>query len=103
MKYIITENQLFNLFVRRRMDKFEKHLIDAARWLDPKRHNGYGDYFASVVFRGVSDFLAKEGEGNLDYDTYLKLRDQILPSMEKYVEKEYGDEIRNYFDKEISK
>jgi hypothetical protein len=29
--------------------------------------------------------------------------DQVLPFMKKYVEKEYGDEIRKHFDKEISK
>jgi hypothetical protein len=101
MKIIISENQLTNLFVRRRMGEFEKYLKSAASWLDPKRHDGYDDYFTRVVFSSVRDFLADEG--NLDYDTYNKLMDQVLPFMEKYVEKKYGDELRQYFDKEVNK
>jgi hypothetical protein len=49
----------------------------------------------------LSAFLSNEGD--LDYAIYDKLRDQVLPFMERYVEKEYGDEIRKYFDKEVRK
>jgi hypothetical protein len=69
--------------------------------LDARGYDNYDDFFTRVVFSSVRDFLFNEG--NLDYDTYDKLMDQVLPFMEKYVEKEYGDEIRKHFDKEISK
>jgi hypothetical protein len=69
--------------------------------LDARGYDNYDDFFTRVVFSSVRDFLFQEG--NLDYDTYDKLMDQVLPFMEKYVEKEYGDEIRKHFDKEISK
>jgi len=101
MKYIITESQLSNLFVRRRLETFGKYVSSSYKWLNPRAYNNYDDFFTGVVFRSVSDLLTEEMD--LDYDTYLKLMDQVLPFMGKYVEKEYGDRIREYYNKEISK
>ena len=101
MKIVISESQFFNLFFRRRLNRFEKYVRSTYKWLDARGFDNYDDFFTRVVFSSVRDFLSEEG--NLDYDTFLKLIDQVLPFMEKYVEKEYGDEIRKYFDKEISK
>jgi hypothetical protein len=70
-------------------------------WLDARGYDNYDDFFTRVVFSSLRDFLFEEGD--LDYDTYDKLMDKVLPFMEKYVEKEYGDEIRKYFSKEVSK
>jgi hypothetical protein len=100
MKYIITESQLSNLFVRRRLNNFGKYVTSTYTWLDARGFDNYDDFFTRVVFSSVRDFLSEEG--NLDYDTFLKLIDQVLPFMEKYVEKEYGDRIREYYNKEIS-
>jgi len=101
MKYKISESQFFNMFLRRRLETFGKYVSSSYKWLNPRAYKNYDDFFTGVVFRSVSDFLTEEMD--LDYDTYLKLMDQVLPFMGKYVEKEYGDEIRKYFDKEISK
>jgi hypothetical protein len=83
------------------LETFGKYVRATYKWLDARGYDNYDDFFTRVVFSSVRDFLF--GEGNLDYDTYDKLMDQVLPFMEKYVEKEYGDEIRKHFDKEISK
>jgi hypothetical protein len=101
MKYKISESQFFNMFLRRRLETFGKYVRATYKWLDARGYDNYDDFFTRVVFSSVRDFLF--GEGNLDYATYDKLMDQVLPFMEKYVEKEYGDEIRKHFDKEISK
>ena len=101
MKIVISESQFFNMFLRRRLNRFEKYVRSTYKWLDARGFDNYDDFFTRVVFSSVRDFLSEEG--NLDYDTFLKLIDQVLPFMERYVEKEYGHEIRKYFDKEISK
>ena len=101
MEYKISESQFFNMFLRRRLNRFEKYVRSTYKWLDAIGFDNYDDFFTRVVFSSVRDFLSEEG--NLDYDTFLKLIDQVLPFMERYVEKEYGHEIRKYFDKEISK
>jgi len=101
MKYKISESQFFNMFLRRRLETFGKYVTSTYKWLDARGFDNYDDFFTRVVFSSVRDFLSEEG--NLDYDTFLKLIDQVLPFMERYVEKEYGHEIRKHFDKEISK
>ena len=101
MKIVISESQFFNMFLRRRLNRFEKYVRSTYKWLDARGFDNYDDFFTRVVFSSVRDFLSEEG--NLDYDTFLKLIDQVLPFMERYVEKEYGHEIRKHFDKEISK
>jgi hypothetical protein len=101
MKYKISESQFFDMFLRRRLETFGKYVSSTYKWLNPKAFDDYDEFFTRVVFSSVRDFLFHEG--NLDYDTYDKLMDKVLPFMEKYVEKEYGDEIRKHFDKEISK
>ena len=101
MKYKISESQFFDMFLRRRLETFGKYVSSTYKWLDARGYDNYDDFFTRVVFSSVRDFLFNEG--NLDYDTYDKLMDQVLPFMKKYVEKEYGDEIRKHFDKEISK
>ena len=101
MKIIISENQLSNLFIRRRMETFGKYVRSTYNWLDPKRFNGYDDFFTRVVFSSLSDFLYVEMD--LDYDTLDKIRDESIPFITEFVEKELGDEIRKYFDKKVRK
>ena len=101
MKIIITENQLTNFFIRRRLETFEKYVRSTYNWLDPKRFDGYDDFFTRVVFSSLRDFLSAEMD--LDYDTLYKIRDESIPFITEFVEKELGDEIRKYFDKEVRK
>ena len=100
MEYKISESQFFNMFLRRRLNRFEKYVRLTYTWLRPETFNDYNSFLHRVTFSALSDFLS---EGDLDYATYDKLRDQVLPFMKRYVEKEYGDEIRKYFGKEVRK
>ena len=99
MKYIITESQLSNLFVRRRLDNLGKYVTSTYTWLDPRAYDDYDDFFRRVVFRSLSDFLAEEMD--LDYDTYNKIRDESLSFIGDIIRQEYGDRIREYYNKEI--
>ena len=101
MKYIITEDQLSNLFIRRRMDGFEKFLNGAVGWLNPKAYDNYEGFFRDVVFSSFSDFIA--AHEYYDYITYDKIRDEMMPFMIKFVKSKYGDEIREYYEKQIKK
>ena len=102
MEYKISESQFFNMFLRRRLNRFGKYVRSTYTWLRPETFNDYNSFLNRVTFTTLSDFLSVEGD--LDYATYDKLRDQVLPFMKRYVEKEYGGEIiRKYFDKEVRK
>ena len=102
MEYKISESQFFNMFLRRRLNRFGKYVRSTYTWLRPEAFNDYNSFLHRVTFSALSDFLSVEGD--LDYATYDKLRDQVLPFMKRYVEKEYGGEIiRKYFDKEVRK
>ena len=101
MKYIITESQLSNLFIRRRLQNLGEYVFSTYMWLDPKRYNDYDDYFRGVVFISLSDFLSEEVD--LDYDTYNKIRDESLSSVHDIIEQKYGDKIREYYNKEMSR
>lgn len=101
MKYIITENQLSNLFVRRRLKRFGQYVRSTYKWLNPKAFDDYDEFFTRVVFRSLDNFLSAERV--LDYGTLNKIRGESIPFMTEFIEKEYGDEIREYFDMEISK
>jgi hypothetical protein len=101
MKYIITESQPSNLFIRRRLQNLGEHVFSTYMWLDPKRYNDYDDYFRGVVFRSLSDFLSEEVD--LDYDIYNKIRDESLSFVHDIIEQKYGDKIREYYNKEMSK
>jgi hypothetical protein len=101
MKFIITENQISDLFFRRRMDKFENFLKSTVRWLNPKAFDNYDKFFEGVVFSSISDFIA--AQEYFDDITFDKIRDEMLPFMIEFVKNEYGDEIRDYYEKEIRK
>jgi len=101
MKYIITESQLSNLFVRRRLENLGIYVTSTYTWLDPRAYNDYDDYFRSVVFRSLSDFLSEEVD--LDYDTFNKIRDESLSYIGDIINQEYGDRIREYYDKVMSR
>ena len=101
MKYIITESQLSNLFVRRRVNNLGQYVTSTYTWLNPSAYDDYDDFFRSVVFRSLSDFLAEEMD--LDYDTYNKIRDESLSYIGDIIRQEYGDRIREYYNKEIKR
>jgi len=101
MKYIITESQLSKLHVRRRLDNLGKYVTSTYTWLNPSAYDDYDDFFRSVVFSSVSDFLAEEMD--LDYDTYNKIRDESLSFIGDIIRQEYGDRIREYYNKEIKR
>ena len=93
---IITESQLSKLHVRRRLDNLGKYVTSTYTWLNPRAYNDYDDFFRSVVFRSLSDFLAEEMD--LDYDTYNKIRDESLSFIGDIIRQEYGDRIREYYE-----
>ena len=104
MKLIISESQLSNLFIRRRIDNLHNNVIAEYRWLDPKRKSfdDYDNYFGRVVFGAVNNFFMDE----LNYDTVndlISVRDASLPIMKEFIAKYFGDEIRSHYDKERMK
>lgn len=101
MKIIISENQLTNLFVRRRMNKLHKFVQEQYLGMQPKRYDDYNVFFRRMAFGAITNFLSEE----LDYDSvdgFIKIRDAALPFMTELIAKHYGDEIRAYYDQEVN-
>jgi hypothetical protein len=101
MKIIISENQLTNLFVRRRMNKLHKFVQAQYIGLHPERYDDYDRFFRRVAFGAITNFLSEE----LNYDSvdgFIKIRDAALPFMTELVAKHYGDEIRAYYNQELN-
>jgi hypothetical protein len=101
MKIIISENQLTNLFVRRRMDSLHKFVQAQYLGLHPERYDDYDRFFRRVAFGAITNFLSEE----LNYDSvdgFIKIRDAALPFMTELVAKHYGDEIRAYYNQELN-
>ena len=104
MKIIISENQLTNLFVRRRMNKLHKFVQAQYLGMQPKRYyneDGYDVFFKRVAFGAMTNFLSEE----LDYDSvdgFIKIRDAAWPFMTELIAKHYGDEIRAYYNQELN-
>ncbi len=99
MKIIISENQLTNLFVRRRMNKLHKFVQEQYLGMQPKRYDDYNVFFRRMAFGAITNFLSEE----LDYDSvdgFIKIRDAAWPFMTELIAKHYGDEIRRYYDEE---
>jgi hypothetical protein len=109
MKIIISENQLTNLFMRRRMDSLHKFVQGQYLGMRPKRNydedayneDGYDVFFRRVAFGAMTNFLSEE----LDYDSvddFIKIRGAAWPFMVELIAKHYGDEIRAYYYVELN-
>ena len=83
------------------METFGKYVRSTYTWLRPQAFEDYNSFFHRVTFSALSYFLSAEMD--LDYDTLDKIRYESIPFITEFVEKEYGDEIRKYFDKEVRK
>lgn len=101
MKIIISENQLTNLFVRRRMKNLHDFVEAQYIGMNPKRYDDYNAFFRRMAFGAITNFLSDE----LNYDTvdnFIKIRDASLPFITELIAKHYGDEIRAYYDGELN-
>lgn len=101
MKIIITENQLGNLFVRRRMDSLHDFVQGQYLGMQPERYDDYNMFFRRLAFGAITNFLSEE----LSYDSvdeFIKIRDAALPFMTGLIAKHFGDEIRAYYDGELN-
>lgn len=104
MKIVISENQLSNFFVRRRINNLHNNVVAEYLWLDPKRKrfDDYDRYFSKVVVGAVTNFLLDELNRET-IDDLVSLRDAALPMMKEFIAQNYGDEIRDYYYKKRMK
>ena len=98
MKIVISENQLSNFFVRRRINNLHNNVVEEYLWLDPKRYDNYDRYFGKVVVGAVTNFLFHELNSET-VDDLVSIRDAALPIMKEFIAQNYGDEIRAHYDK----
>ena len=109
MKYIITENQLERLkedniylpMLRRRMQDLPKYIKSSYQWLNPKSFDNFNKFIERVIFSTTRDFVDDFGAN--DYDIRLEIRKNLQPFIWEIIKSDYLDEIKKYYDKEMSK
>lgn len=95
MKYIITENQLLRLRLKRNIDKLPKYIRSVYRWLNPGAFENFEEFLHRVIFSTTRDFVAEFKDKNEDF--YI-LMAETEPIIRDIIMSEYYDEILNYFD-----
>jgi hypothetical protein len=92
----IDENDAI-LFIKRRMDLFDKYIRISYDWLNPGAFDSIHEFIDRVLFSASRDMLAEHS--NLDYDLQVKARKKISPILKDYLmnhEELYNEVIRYY-------
>ena len=109
MKYIITENQLYNLIpseIKRRINIGDMEIIDKLI----KRHyrakgnwfhsDTFEDYLNTVVLGVISTFIHDHKDMDVDDDNWFRNRNelvQIYQGLVPYLKKKYYNEMKKYY------
>jgi hypothetical protein len=85
-----------SIVVKRRLDDLSKHITSTYKWLNPKRFDNFDEFLERVIFNVVRDFVSELGD-NQDYETQLKVREEIKPFVTQYIIDNYLEDIKYYF------
>jgi hypothetical protein len=85
-----------SIVVKRRLDDLTKHITSTYKWLNPKRFDNFDEFLERVIFNVVRDFVSELGD-NQDYETRLKVREEIKPFVTQYIIDNYLEDIKYYF------
>jgi hypothetical protein len=95
IKEVVNENEE-SIQIKRRLHELPKYIREAYYWLDPRRFFDFDEFIQRVIFSTVRDFTNQEMEEK-DYDKILELREKLKPMIEKFIMKEFRDEIYEYY------
>jgi hypothetical protein len=95
IKEVVNENEIPKE-LKRRLHVLPKYIREAYYWLDPRRFFDFDKFIQRVIFSTVRDFTNQELEEK-DYDKLLELREKLEPMIEKFIMKEFRDEIYEYY------
>lgn len=82
--------------VRRRLDVLSKTITSTYKWLNPGAFSNFDEFLDRVIFSTVRDFSIELGYE--DYQTILKVREEIEPFVKQYIIENYLEDIKYYFD-----
>jgi len=85
-----------SIVVKRRLDDLTRHITSTYKWLNPKRFDNFDEFLERVIFNVVRDFVSEIGD-NQDYETQLKVREEIKPFVTQYIIDNYLEDIKYYF------
>jgi hypothetical protein len=96
IRRILREEVNESTVVRRRLDELPKHIKSSYKWLDPKRFGNFDEFLNRVIFQTVRDFSSELGIQ--DYERLLEVREEIKPFVTQYINDNYLEDIKYYFD-----
>ena len=97
IRRILRETVNESTVVRRRLGELPKHITSSYKWLDPKRFGNFDEFLNRVIFQTVRDFSSEE-LGIQDYERILEVREEIKPFVTQYINDNYLEDIKYYFD-----
>lgn len=95
MKYIITENQLITLELRRNLNELPKYISSSYQWLNPKAFDNFDEFLDRVIFSATRDYVGEFIGHNTEKYDVIKSKFQFY--VRELVMKEYYDKILYYF------
>lgn len=96
MKYIITESQFENLWVKRRLDQLPKYIRESYNWLNPKAFNTFDEFLNRVIVNATSFFIDKSMQER-DWDLYRASKTKLEPIVRALATDKYYKEILDYY------
>lgn len=96
-----TAEDLLDVSLRRRLGELPNYVRASYSWGNPKAYDNFDEFIDRVTFSTTRDFITLSDK--LSYEEQLELRDKLVPFVKKFVYDNFYDEIKDYFDKEMSK
>ena len=91
MKYIITENQLIALELRRNLNELPKYISSTYQWLNPKAFNNFDEFLDRVIFSATRDYVGEFINHNVE--NYDSIRAKFQFYVKEVVMDEFYDRI----------
>jgi hypothetical protein len=101
IRKVLREETEIPASLRRRTNQIPKYARSTYRWLNPKSFNSFNEFIERVIFSTTRDFVGDYGTGN--YEKNLEIIDELTPIISKIIYDDYLDEIKDYYDKELSR
>lgn len=98
MRIIITENQLKNLKLRRRIDvELPNYILSAYKWLNPNAFTNFDEFLERVIFSASRDFTSDFMGNVLDTEDYYPMWESMKPIVENLVMNQYYEQILDWY------
>ena len=92
---LVIESEISVYLKRRLFDWLPKFIRNTYETLAPWSFVSLDEYMSRIIFNVVREI--SNSSGDLNYEEILKMRENLLPIITKYIEDNFSDEIEEYY------